>query len=95
MINFCSDVDKDWRTFTDKSRTEELNKIISEENLKHDKTITFINNAFRDGELKSTGQAFADILPSTSMFCKQNTRGKKKAKVFERLKLFFEKYLGI
>ncbi|WPX99154.1 Type I restriction endonuclease subunit R [Candidatus Megaera polyxenophila] len=95
MINFCSDVDKDWRTFTDKSRTEELNKIISEENLKHDKTITFINNAFRDGELKSTGQAFADILPSTSMFCKQNTRGRKKAKVFEKLKSFFEKYLGI
>ena len=94
-INVHSDVYKDWHNFTDKNRIEELNKIISEENLKQDKTIAFINNAFRDGELRSTGRGFADIMPPTPMFCEQNTRTKQKEKILARLQLFFEKYLGV
>ena len=85
----------DWRTFTDNRRAEELNKIISEEGLKREKTITFIDNAFRDGELKSTGRGFADILSPSSMFCIDNTRVKQKISVLAKLQLFFEKYLGI
>jgi hypothetical protein len=43
--------------------------------------------------MKSTGQAFAEILPPISMFGKD--RVKKKQTVFEKLRAFFEKYLGI
>ena len=85
----------DWRSFTDNSRAEELDKIIYEEGLKEKKTLTFIENAFRDGELKFTGLGFANILPPTSRFCKDNTRDKKRIRVLEKLQLFFEKYLGI
>lgn len=94
-LNVSSNVDMDWRTFTDNRRAEELNKIISEEGLKREKTITFIDNAFRDGELKSTGRGFADILSPSSMFCIDNTRTKQKISVLAKLQLFFEKYLGI
>ena len=93
-LNARSDVDRDWQKFIDKSKTEELEKIIEEEHLKPEETKTFIANAFRDGELKSTGTKFAGILPPVSMFNKDNTRAKKKKAVLERLKLFFEKYLG-
>lgn len=93
-LNAHSDVDRDWREFADKSRAEELEKIIEEENLKPEKTRSFIKDAFRDGELKSTGTSFSNIMPPVPMFGKDNTLVKKKLLVFERLKMFFEKYLG-
>lgn len=94
-LNARSDVDSDWRAFTERMKVEELDKIIEEEKLKPEKAKKFIDHAFRDGELKSTGTAFASILPPASMFDKSNTRAKKKASVFEKLRLFFEKYLGL
>ena len=94
-LNVHSHVDRDWREFADKNKADELEKIITEENLKPEKTKTFMANAFRDGELKSTGTGFAGILPPVSMFDKNNTRAKKKRSVLEKLTLFFEKYLGV
>ncbi|WGK70152.1 type I restriction endonuclease subunit R [Candidatus Haliotispira prima] len=94
-LNVDSDVDRAWSDFADKSRWEELDKIIEEEKLKPEKTKKFIINAFRDRELKSTGTDLAGILPPVSMFDKDNKRAKTKAIVLERLKLFFEKYSGV
>jgi type I restriction enzyme, R subunit len=94
-LNSSSNVDKDWRNFTDESRVKELESIIEEEKLKPEETRKFIDNAFRDGEIKSTGTAFAGILPPASMFGKNNTRAIKKNHVLDRLRVFFEKYLGI
>lgn len=94
-LNVHSDVDRDWRMFTDKNKAEELDRIIEEENLKPEQTKKYIANAFRDGELKSTGTSFAAILPPVSMFDKDNTRAKKKNAVLDRLKEFFEKYMGV
>ena len=94
-LNLNSDVVNDWQTFADNSKTKELEKIIEEEKLKPEKTRKFIANAFRDGELKSTGTGFADILPSVPMFSKDNVRAKKKTTILEKLRLFFEKYLGL
>jgi type I restriction enzyme R subunit len=94
-LNINSDVDKDWREFTEKSKSAELEQIIEEENLKLEETRKFIANAYRDGELKSTGTSFASILPPVSMFDKENSRAKKKAYVLEKLKKFFDKYFGM
>jgi type I restriction enzyme R subunit len=94
-LNANTDVDRDWRIFTDESKAKELEQIIEEENLKPEETRRLIANAFRDGELKSTGMAFAGILPPVSMFDKDNARTKKKSLVLEKLRSFFEKYLGI
>jgi type I restriction enzyme R subunit len=93
-LNVNSDVDKDWRAFTEKSKSTELEKIIEEECLKPEETRKFIANAYRDGELKSTGTSFASILPPVSMFDKDNSKAKKKTIVLEKLKMFFEKYWG-
>ncbi|MFN7902097.1 MAG: type I restriction endonuclease subunit R [Holosporales bacterium] len=94
-LNANTDVDRDWRIFTNKNREEDLEKIIEAENLKPEETRKFIINAFRDGELKSTGTGFAGILPPVSMFDKDSARAKKKSVVLEKLRLFFERYLGV
>jgi len=94
-LNVHSDVDRDWREFTDKNKAEELDRIIEEENLKPKEARKFIANAFRDGELKSSGTGFASILPPVSMFDEDNSLAKKKTVVLEKLKTFFEKYLGV
>ena len=94
-LNANADIDREWRVFADESRVEELDEIIKEENLKPEETRKFIANAFRDGELKSTGTAFAGILPPVPMFDKNNARARKKSIVLEKLRTFFEKYFGI
>lgn len=94
-LNANTDVDRDWRAFANESKEKELERIIKEENLKPEETRKFVANAFRDGELKSTGMAFAGILPPVSMFNKDNARAKKKSIVLDRLRTFFEKYLGV
>lgn len=94
-INIYSNIDEDWRIFTDKSKKEEIDRIIEEENLKPKPTKNYMSNAFRDGELKSNGTAFADILPPMSMFDKDNIYAKKRITVLGRLKEFFEKYRGV
>jgi type I restriction enzyme R subunit len=94
-LNTNSNIDEDWREFANASKREELEKIIQEENLKPDETRKFINNAFRDGEIKSSGTAFANILPPVGMFDANNARAKKKSDVLEKLRAFFEKYFGV
>ncbi len=94
-LNANTDVDRDWRIFADKSRADELERIIEEESLKPEETRTFIANAFRDGQIKATGMAFAGILPPVSMFDADNARAKKKGIVLDKLRAFFEKYFGV
>ncbi len=93
-LNIHSHIDQEWREFVENSKAEELEKIIKQENLKPEETKTFIADAFKDGELDSIGMRFSAILPPIPMFDKNNLRAKKKAVVFEKLRLFFEKYLG-
>ena len=94
-LNAKTNVDQDWRIFADASREKELEQIIEEEGLKPEPARKFMANAFRDGELKSTGTAFAGILPPVPMFAEDNARAKKKSVVLEKLRVFFEKYFGI
>ena len=94
-LNAHSDIDSDWQIFIDKSKSEELETIIKEENLKPEKTKKYVTNAFRDGEIKLTRAEFVDILPRVSLFNKDNARTEKIEFVFEKLKQFFEKYLGV
>jgi len=92
-LNTATVVDRDWKIFADENRKRDLNKIIEEEDLKPEQTYKFINDAFRDGELKATGMAFAGILPQKLGF--GSARTKKKSVVLDKLHAFFEKYLGI
>jgi len=47
-LNISSSIDSDWINFVENKKKEELEKIIKEENLKHDETYKFIKNAFKN-----------------------------------------------
>ena len=93
-INEVEDVMGEWNDFVDKEREEELAQIIADERLKPQETRDFIETAFRDGEVKTTGTDIDKIMPPVSRFGGSG-RAAKKQTVIEKLKAFFEKYFGI
>jgi type I restriction enzyme R subunit len=94
-LNVNSSVDDDWRTFVDAKKLEELDKIIEDEGLNRDETHKFIESAFRDGSVQSTGTAIAKILPPVSRFSADNSRTKKRETVIDKLTNFFNKFFDI
>lgn len=74
-------------------RENDLKVIIEEEHLKPDETRKFIDNAFRDGEVKTTGTDIDKIMPPVSRF--GGGRAVKKQGVIARLRAYFEKFYGI
>ena len=72
-----------------KQRDYDLNVIITEEKLKPKDTRKFIENAFRDGEIKTAGTDIDKIMPPISRFG-GGGRAKKKQRVIEKLKTFLK-----
>ncbi|EJZ69107.1 type I restriction endonuclease subunit R [Lachnoanaerobaculum sp. OBRC5-5] len=93
-INDVDDVMAEWSDYVNKNREEEILQIIDEENLKGIETRKFIENAFRDGEIKTTGTEIDKFMPAVSRFG-GGSRAAKKLTVIDKLKSFFEKYYGI
>ena len=94
-LTVSSQVDEEWRAFITARRTEELERIIAEEALKPEETRTFIENAFRDGAIPTTGTAITKILPPASRFAANNHHAAKKLVVLEKLAAFFERYFSL
>lgn len=92
-INDVDDVMVEWQDYVVEMREHDLQIIIEEEKLKPDETRTFIENAFRDGELKTTGTDLDKIMPPVSRF--GGGRDKKKKGLIDRLMAYFEKFYGI
>lgn len=93
-INDVQDVMAEWHDYVAKMREEELLKIIEEEKLKEVETRKFIENAFRDGEIKTIGTDIDKLMPPVSRFGNSN-RSIKKQNVIDKLKSFFERFFGI
>ena len=93
QVNVSTKVDEDWRKFLDERKEEDISAIIEEEKLKPEETRRFIDNAFRDGMLKTTGTVIDKIMPPVSRF--GGGRAAKKQGIIEKLKIFFEKYFGL
>lgn len=93
QVNVSTKVDEDWRKFLHERKEADISAIIEEEKLKPEETRRFIDNAFRDGTLKTTGTAIDKIMPPVSRF--GGGRAAKKQGIIEKLMLFFEKYLGL
>jgi len=94
-LDIQSVVDEDWQKFVDKKKIEELDRIITEENLDRDKAYKFVKNAFRDGNIATTGTAIANVLPPVSRFSQTGERSKKRESVFAKFTSFFEKFFDI
>lgn len=93
-INDVDDVMNEWHEYVVEQRAHDLNAIITEEKLKSEDTRKFMENAFRDGEIKTAGTDIDKLMPPISRFGGDN-RAKKKQGVIDKLKTFFEKYFGI
>ena len=93
-INDVDDVVNEWHDYVVEKRTNDLNKIITEEKLRPEDTRRFMENAFRDGEIKTVGTDIDKLMPPISRFG-GGGRSKKKQNVIDKLKNFFEKYFGI
>jgi len=90
-----ADVDESWRAYVEAKRAEELDQIITDENLKPDATRAFVDNAFRDGAIPSTGTAITKILPPASRFSAVNAHALKKQTVLDKLTAFLDRFFGL
>lgn len=93
IVNVDTDVNEDWHTFVDVEMEADIQKIIDEEKLKPEQTRAYIAKSFDFGSLKTNGTVIDDIMPPVSRF--GGGRAKKKIGVIEKLKGFFEKYIGL
>lgn len=94
-VNTAASVDDDWRAFVLERKEADLAAIIKAENLKPDPTRAYLDRAFRDGALKTTGTDIDRILPPLSRFGSAGGRTVKKQCMIQTLTGFFEKYLGL
>ncbi len=93
-INEVEDIMMEWHDFVAENREKDLLAIIQEEKLKEEETRRYMDNCFRDGEIKTIGTDIEKIMPPSSRFGGGN-KAEKKQGVIEKLKGFFEKYFGI
>lgn len=88
-------VDEEWRAFIAARREAELTAIITEEGLRAVEAHAFIDAAFREGVIRSTGTAITRVLPPVSRFAAGGGHGAKKERVLARLSAFFERFSGL
>ena len=93
-INVNNDIYKDWTAFVKEQKEHDLETLIKEENLNSEETRKFLDNSFRDGEVKTTGTDIEKILPPMRRFGGDNKTERKK-NIIEKISKFFEKYFGI
>ena len=93
-VNADTDVEKSWKDFVRQRKDEDLKEIIDSEHLKPQETRTFIDNSFRDGQVRTTGTDIDRILPPMSRFGGGNRQEKKKS-VIDKIQAFFERYFGL
>ena len=94
-ISLTNPVDQEWQQFIAAKREQELHAIIDQERLKPKPTELFINNAFRDGTLQTSGTAITTILPPTSRFTAGGGHAEKKQRVIDKLTAFFKRFTGL
>lgn len=94
-VNADTDVEKSWKDFVQQQKDEDLKEIIDSEHLKPQETRAFIDNSFRDGQVRTTGTDIDKILPPMSRFGGGGNRQEKKKTVIGKLQTFFERYFGL
>ena len=93
-INADTNVMDDWGKFVKEQKEIDLKKIINDENLNEEETRKFLDNAFRDGQVKTSGTDIEKILPPMRRFGGGN-RTERKQTIIDKILKFFEKYFGI
>ncbi|MES2094645.1 MAG: type I restriction endonuclease subunit R [Actinomycetota bacterium] len=94
-LSVDGEVDQEWRAFIAAKREAELEVIIADENLRPDETRDFVETAFRDGQIRTSGTAITKVLPPVSRFAADGGHGEKKQRVIQKLVAFFERFFGL
>lgn len=89
------EIDEEWRRFIEARRVAELEAIIAAEDLRPDETYAYIQAAFLNGALQTSGTAITGVLPATSRFSADGGHGQKKQRVITRLTDFFERFFTL
>lgn len=94
-VTLNGEIDDEWSAYVDAKREAELTQIIDEQGLKAEPTRAFIDEAFRDGQLRTGGTAITTILPPVSRFSAGGGHGNKKQAVVDALTRFFDRFFGL
>lgn len=94
-LDIHSVVDTDWQAFVEKRRIEELDQIIEEEGLDREAAYAFVQGAFRDGNIATTGTAITKVLPPVSRFSPGGERTQKRESALAKLTSFFQRFFDI
>jgi type I restriction enzyme R subunit len=94
-VSITGDTREDWRRFVETRRGKELDEIIAVEGLRPDEAKAFVQNAFRDGAVPTSGTAITKILPPVSRFSPASNHAARKQAVLSRLVEFFDRYAGL
>ena len=94
MLNALEDKlpESEREQYIEQEKREQLENIISEEQLKPDETRAFMQRAFMEGYVAEKGTGIARILPPTNPFLPES--GQKKQTVIDRLKAYLQRFLG-
>ena len=90
-----SEVDAAWRVYVNSEKRRQFDAIIDEENLKRDKAVEFIENAYERGYVPEGGMELDGIMPPINPFDINANREGKIATVLEKLKAFFQRFSDI
>lgn len=94
-LSVDGETDQEWRVFIAAKREAELETIMADENLRPDETRVFVETAFRDGQIRTSGTAITKVLPPVSRFAADGGHGEKKQRVIQKLGAFFERFFGL
>lgn len=92
-VNVAATVAEEWQRYVRERKEADLDALITQDHLKPEETRKFLESAFQSGELKTLGEGIQKIMPPTNPFDKSSSE--KKKGIIERLKAFFEKYIGL
>jgi len=94
-LSVGGEVDQQWLAYVAAKREAELDAIIADENLRPDEARAFMEAAFRDGLIRTSGTAIMNVLPPASRFSTDGGHGETKQRVIQKLVAFFERFHGL
>ncbi|MEV7631902.1 type I restriction endonuclease subunit R [Microbacterium sp. NPDC089318] len=94
-ISMDGAVDAQWQAYVAAKREAELEAIIAEQKLRPEQTRAFVESAFRDGYLRTTGAAITEILPPMSRFAPGGALSVRKRVVGDALARFFARFFDM
>ena len=90
-----SNINDEWAVYVRQKLGKELQELIATENLRPEETVEFLQQSFRDGEIRESGTGIAGILPPMPLFGAGGSREAKKRTVTDKLKALFKRFYDL